>query len=186
MPIWKITEKGPHRLPETTIKKAGLLEENLENWIVADPTILGEPILIIGRQVLIQDTKDKLDILALDTQGNSVVVELKRGHLKDPVDMQALRYASYISKWRFEDFENQARNFLGKGRETEFNFNGIYESFCEESGTEEIPNLNQDQRLIIVGTAVREKLGSVALWLRQHSVDITIIEVKAYKEGDNM
>lgn len=186
MPIWKITEKGPHRLPETTIKKEKLLEENLENWIVADPTILGEPILIIGRQVLIQDTKDKLDILALDTQGNSVVIELKRGHLKDPVDMQALRYASYISKWRFEDFENQARNFLGKGRETEFNFNGIYESFCEESGAEEIPNLNQDQRIMIVGTAVREKLGSVALWLRQHSVDITIIEVKAYKEGDDI
>jgi len=54
------------------------------------------------------------------------------------------------------------------------------------SGTEEIPNLNQDQRIIIVGTAVREKLGSVALWLRQHSVDITIIEVKAYKEGDDI
>lgn len=185
MPIWKITEKGPHKLPETTAKKEKLLEETLEDWIVADPFILGEPLLVIGRQVLIQDTKDKLDILALDMQGNSVVVELKRGHLKDPVDIQALRYASCIAKWRFEDFENQARNFLSKG-DPDFNFNELFESFCEVAGVEEIPNLNQDQRIIIVGTAVRDKLGSVALWLRQHSVDITAIEVHGFKEGETI
>ena len=86
-----------------------------------------------------------------------MIVELKRGHLKDPVDVQALRYASYISKWRFEDFENQARNFLGKVGDPEFNFNSIYETFCEESGVDKMPNLNQDQRVIIVGSAVREK-----------------------------
>jgi RecB family endonuclease NucS len=129
MPIWKITDKGPSKLPETSIKREKLLEENLEDWIVTDPTILGEPLLVIGRQVLIQDTKDKLDLLAVDTQGNSVVIELKRGHLKDPVDMQALRYASYISKWRFADFENQARNFTGKVGDPEFNFNAFFESF---------------------------------------------------------
>jgi len=39
--------------------------------------------------------------------------------------MQALRYASYISKWRFEDFESLARNFMGKIGDPEFNFNGL-------------------------------------------------------------
>jgi arsenate reductase-like glutaredoxin family protein len=186
MPLWKITEKGPTKIQETTVKKEKLLEENLEDWIVADPTILGEPLLVISRQVMIQDTKDKLDILALDPQGNSVVIELKRGHLKDPVDVQALRYASYISKWKFEDFENLSRNFMGKVGDTDFNFNAIYESFCEDAGSDEIPNLNQDQRIILVGSAVRDKLGTVALWLREHGIDITVIEVQAFKEADNI
>jgi hypothetical protein len=186
MPIWKITDNGPAKIAETKFKQEKLLEEKLEDWIVSDPTILGEPLLVIGRQVLIPDTRDRLDILAADSFGNAVIIELKRGHLKDPVDVQALRYASYISKWRFEDFENQARNFMGKVGDPEFNFNSTYESFCEDAGVDEIPNLNQDQRLIIVGSAVREKLGSVALWLRDHSIDITIIEIQAFKEGDTM
>jgi hypothetical protein len=186
MAIWRITDKGPTRVAETRFKQERFLEEKLEEWVIADPSILGEPILVIGRQVLIPDTKDRLDILALDPLGNSVIVELKRGHLKDPVDIQALRYASYISKWRFEDFENQARNFLGKVGDPEFNFNSLYEGFCEESGVDEIPTLNQDQRVIIVGSAVREKLGSVALWLRDHSIDITVIEVHTYKEGEDL
>lgn len=186
MPLWKITGKEPKKVPETRFKQEKLLEENLEDWIIADPTILGTPLLVVGRQVLIPDTKDKLDILALDPQGNLVIIELKRGHLKDPVDIQALRYASYISKWRFEDFENQARNFLGKVGDPDFNFNALYESFCEDAGADEIPNLNQDQRVIVVGSAVRDKLGSVALWLREHSVDITIIEMQAFKEAETI
>ena len=189
MPIWKITDRGPTKVSETRFKQENLLEEKLEDWISVDSSILGEPLLVIGRQVLIPDTKDRLDILALDPLGNSVIVELKRGHLKDPVDIQALRYASYISKWRFEDFENQARNFLGKIGDPEFNFNSLYEDFCQESGVDEIddiPNLNQEQRIIIVGSAVREKLGSVALWLRDHNIDITVIELHSYKEGENL
>lgn len=79
-----------------------------------------------------------------------------------------------------------ARNFFGKVGDPKFNFNDAFESFCAESGVDEIPDLNQDQRIIIVGSAVREKLGSVALWLREHNVDIKLIEVAAYKEGDTV
>ena len=138
MPIWKITERGPTKIPETKFKQEKLLEEKLEDWIVADPTILGEPLLVIGRQVLIPDTRDRLDILAVDPLGNAVIVELKRGHLKDPVDVQALRYASYISKWRFEDFENQARNFFGKVGDPDFNFNSLYDRHFPEISFEHL------------------------------------------------
>jgi hypothetical protein len=186
MPLWKITDKGPSKVKETKFKQEKLLEEHLEDWIAADPTILGEPLLIFGRQVIMPDTKDRLDLLAVDPHGSIAVIELKRGHLKDPVDMQSLRYASYVSKWRFEDFENVARNHFGKVGDAEFNFNDMFESFCSDSGIDDIPDLNQDQRIIIVGSAVREKLGSVALWLRDHSIDIKLIEIQAYKDGDDL
>lgn len=186
MGLWKITDKGPTKIAETRFKQEKLLEENLEDWISADPAILGEPLLVIGCQVLIPDTKDRLDLLAVDPSGAAVIIELKRGLLKDPVDIQALRYASYIAKWQFEDFENVARNYLGKVGDPDFNFNALFESFCEEAGVEEVPDLNEDQRIVIIGSAVRDKLGSVALWLREHSVDIKLIEVQAYKEGESV
>ncbi len=186
MGLWKITDKGPKQVPETKFKQEKLLEEHLEDWICSDGAILGEPLFIIGRQVMIPDVKDRLDILAIDPQGNSVIIELKRGKLKDPVDMQALRYASYISKWRFTDFENVARNYLGQVNDPDFNFNSLFEAFCESAGVDEIPDINTDQRIVIVGSSVREKLGSVALWLFEHTIDIKVIEVRAYKDGDNV
>ena len=135
---------------------------------------------------MIPDIKDRLDILAIDPQGKAVIIELKRGALKDPVDTQALRYASYISKWRFDDFENQAKNFYGKIGDPAFNFNEMIEQFCANSGIDEVPDLNTDQRLIIVGSEVRDKLGSVALWLRDHNIDIKVIEVEVFKEADTI
>jgi hypothetical protein len=121
MALWKITDKGPAKVKETKFKQEKLLEEHLEDWIASDPSILGEPLLIFGRQVIIPDIKDRLDLLAVDSAGAIVIIELKRGQLKDPVDIQSLRYASYMSKWRFEDFENVARNFFGKVGDAEFN-----------------------------------------------------------------
>jgi hypothetical protein len=186
MPIWKITTDGPVKVSQTKLKQEKLLEEKLEDWVIADSSLLGEPLLIIGRQVLIPDVRDRLDILALDPQGNAVVIELKRGKLKDPVDMQALRYASYISKWRFEEFENQARAYLQKVKDPDFNFNEWYEQFCNDAGIDEVPDLNSDQRLIVVGSEVKDKLGSVALWLRDHNVDIKVVEVEIYREGETL
>lgn len=186
MSLWTITSDGPKPVATTQLKEEHLLEEHLEDWIATDPNILGEPLLVIGRQVLIPDTKDRLDLLAVDPQGYAVIIELKRGKLRDPVDIQALRYASYIAKWQFDDFENLAKNYIGEKPGTDFNFNERFESFCEESGAEEVPDLNGDQRIIIAGSSVRDKLGSVALWLRAHSVEIKLIEIHAYKESDRI
>lgn len=184
VPIWKVTAQGPARISESRLQAYDLLERELEDWILADPSLLGEPLLIIGQQVIIPDVKDRLDLLALDPQGNAVVVELKRGELKDPVDMQALRYASYISKWTYEDFERQASAHLAGDRASDFNFNQRYEQFCAEAGVDEVPDLNIDQRVILVGSEIRDRLGSVALWLREHSVDIKVIEIESYREGE--
>ena len=186
MPIWTITNGRPVEVPQTSLGEEGLLEKDLEDWIMADPSILGEPLLLLGRQVAIPDIGDKLDILALDPQGNAVVVELKRGKLTDPADMQALRYASYVSKWGFDDFAAQARVKLDRLSDPDFNFVEIFEKFCDDANVDEVPDLNSDQRVILVGSGIREKLGSVALWLRDHSVDIKVIEVEAFRQGDDV
>lgn len=185
--MWKIRGKDLLKLEDTTFVKESLLEENLEDWIERNPSVLGEELLIIGRQVNIPDVKDTLDLLALDTKGNAVIIELKRGQLKDPVEMQGLRYASYISRWDYDSFERQAAGYYKdtlKGEE--FDFNGLFEGFCEKAGVEEIPDINGDQRIILVGSNIRSKLGSVALWLLEHNIDIKVIEAHSYKEGDSV
>ncbi|MDT8369668.1 MAG: hypothetical protein RQ745_10710 [Longimicrobiales bacterium] len=185
MSLWRIADEGPQRVPGTRLLNEGLKEDMLESWIEADATLLGEPLFMIGRQVQIPDTRDRLDLLALDAQGHAVVIELKRGDLKDPVDVQALRYVSYVAKWSFDEFEAVAREYRSR-TQSDFDFNQEFERFCEDVRGELPEDLNADQRIIIVGEAVREKLGSVALWLRDHSVDIKLIEVRSYMDGGSM
>ena len=186
MSIWKITDDGPSAILETKPVKERVLEQHIEDWIEKEPQMLGEPLLIIGRQVTIPDVRDRIDLLAVDAQGNAVIIELKRGKLKDPVDMQALRYASYISSWSYDDFESQGRSYLEDKGHTDSNFNGAYEEFCRELGSDEAPDLNGDQRIILVGAEAKDKLGSVALWLRDHNIDIKVVEVEVYLEADSM
>lgn len=185
MPIWSVTEEGPERVARSSLRKERLLEEKLEGWIAADPSILGESLLLVGRQVTVPEVNDRLDLLALDTQGNAVVIEVKRGQLKEPVDMQALRYASYLARWSFEDFERVAKAYYGGGK-GDFNFNGLYEEFCSEAGIDEPPDINTDQKIVIIGSEVRDKLGSVALWLLEHNINIRVIELECYRENQRL
>ena len=52
MPLWKITDKGPSKVKEIKFKQEKLLEEHMEDCIAADPSILGEPLLVFGRQAI--------------------------------------------------------------------------------------------------------------------------------------
>lgn len=158
------------------------MEVDLEDWIENDPSILGENLLIIGRQVQIPEVKDRIDLLALDANGSTVIIELKTGKIKDPVDIQSLRYASYISRWEFNELENQAASYFTEKGDKEFNFNEKFEEFCQSAGIDEAPDPNQEQRIIIVGSKLKEKLGSVALWLRSHRIDIKVIEVSCFTD----
>lgn len=184
MPIWKTTKTGLQPMSDTTLAQQQFLEQHLEDWIVANPDFLDEPLFVIGRQVLIPGVNDKIDILALDLEGNSVIIELKRGQLTDPVDMQALRYASYISRWRDSDFDIQAQNFRTKECKSEFSLIDEFAQFCADEGIKDVPDFNADQRIILVGSSIRDKLGSVALWLREHGIDIRAIEIEAFQEGE--
>ncbi|MEA3475151.1 MAG: hypothetical protein U9R23_01710 [Candidatus Cloacimonadota bacterium] len=184
--LYKVREKEVEKLNQTKFKQEEKLEQDLEDWIEHESSILGERLLIFGRQVQIPEVNDRIDLLAVDTNGKVVIIELKKGKLKHPVDIQSLRYASYVSRWEYDDLEKQANNYFSEKGEEDFNFNEKFEEFCLSAGIDEIPDINQDQRIIIAGSKLKEKLGSVALWLREHSIDIKIIEVSLFKDGENL
>ncbi|MGA1839478.1 MAG: hypothetical protein ACMUIU_02545 [bacterium] len=184
MPEWKIADRKKRYKPEMRIAQEKFLDEDLNEKIIADPRILGEPFLLIGQQVLIPETDDKLDFLALDRRGNSVIIELIGKDKKDKSEFSALKYVSHISKWGLEDFETQSRTFLGKTGDTGFNLNALFESFCEDSGVGEKPEINRYQRVVIAGSEINEKIVKFATWLKEQGVHITVVELQAFKDGE--
>src|SRR5215211_2835170 len=64
-------------------------------WLVANPELAGEPLLILGSQLAeFAEDKDRLDVLAIDNQGEIVLLELKVDGQFRLTDLQALAYAA--------------------------------------------------------------------------------------------
>jgi len=73
------TTNSISKLEEKTFSALGFKErENLQEWLAGNPEALGEELLIIQKEFDgFSDTNERLDLLALDKQGNLVIIENK-------------------------------------------------------------------------------------------------------------
>lgn len=90
-------------MPATRLATLGIFETtHLERWVVDHPEVLGDDVLIVTTQYGKWSSnsgdlaKERLDILGLDSSGQLVVVELKRG-IDQNVHMQAITYAALVA-----------------------------------------------------------------------------------------
>lgn len=90
--VWRVDGKGPVRLAASQLA----LEADLERFIEADPTILGEQLMLVGRQVPTAFGKF-IDLLAIDADGDLHVLELKRDRTPREVVAQVLDYGAWVT-----------------------------------------------------------------------------------------
>ena len=81
------------------------LESKLEGLIEADPSMLGQPLMLIGRQVP-TGFGTYIDLLAIDFDGTVHVLELKRDRTPRDVIAQALDYGSWVTGLGHEEVLN--------------------------------------------------------------------------------
>src|SRR4051812_35512137 len=89
--LWRVDGAKPIRITPS----GGPLESQLEQMIESDPSILGTPLLLIGRQVP-TDYGKFIDLLAVDDEGALHILELKRDKTPREVVAQALDYGSWV------------------------------------------------------------------------------------------
>jgi len=79
-----------------TFSELGFSERrHLQEWLANQPDALGEELLIIQKEFDgFDDTRERLDLLALDKSGNLVIIENKLDDSGRDVVWQALKYAS--------------------------------------------------------------------------------------------
>jgi hypothetical protein len=151
--------------------------QNLEEWVLKHPEILGEPLLVLTTEF---DRFDKssmrLDVLALDRDGVLVVIELKLDIANSLADQQAIRYAAFCSTMTMSQAVQQLAAYLG----------------CDEPDAEarvrdflhsdELPQLDNHPRIILAaGSMDDSELTSCVLWLRSFGVDISCVELTPYR-----
>jgi len=180
----RLDNGNPAPLEATRLADEGFRESELQNWIIEQPAnFLKDEFLLIGREVTVKGLGDAIDLLAIDPDGNIVIIELKRGALKDPVDFQGLKYAAYTAQWDYDQLKDQFETFRnGAGShlfDSETSFQDELDEFCNEEYT-----INNDQRIVLVGEEIRDRLHLIIHWLADRNVDLTVIGVELLTDGE--
>ena len=168
---------------EVDFSHLGLEERrDIQEWVVANPEILGDDLLIIAKEFSDFDqTSERLDLLAIDRDGKLVIIELKRDHSGTDAHWQAIKYASYLRHATSEDVLRMLATYDGV---SEAEAEG---KILDHIETGSLENLNDDQRIILASHRFAPEVTSAVLWLNDKAQDenlITCVQLIPYQDGD--
>ena len=170
------------RIEEVDFARLGLQErKDIQEWIAANPSILGEDLLIITKEFSsFEGTDERLDLLAVDADGKLVVIELKRDDTGANVHWQAIKYASYLHHTKQEDIIRILAAYE-KGSEED-----AKQRLQDHLDNDDLDILNHDQRVILASHRFAQEVTSAALWLNQKTPGedlITCIQLTPYRDA---
>lgn len=185
--IYRLDKEKNRVVPceETDFKSNNILErQHIEEWIENYPAILGEELLIITTEYdKFDKTNERLDILALDSDGNLVIIELKRDDSGKNVDLQAIKYAAYCSTLQLDEVCQLYAGYCNKkgGNLSDEQARKNILAFIEN---EEFEKTNDRPRIILVARQFRSEVTASVIWLRKFGVDISCVKLSPYDIGD--
>ena len=170
-------------IAEVEFAQLGFQERrDIQEWVANNPGILGEGLLIIGKEFSGFDrTNERLDLLAVDADGKLVVIELKRDDTGADAHWQAIKYASYLRRASVEIIvgmlgahekvsEADARNML-----------------LQHLNADDLNALNNDQRIILASHRFAPEVTSAALWLNEKAPGenvMTCVQLTPYQDAE--
>lgn len=159
--------------------------EHLQEWIAKNPDMLGESLLVIQKEFDgFNDTNERLDLLALDKDGNLVIIENKLDDTGRDVVWQALKYTSYCSTLTTEQIITLYQKYLDKwfiGEDAKQNLLDFL-----DIGDDNLLLNSNDQRIMFVANNYRKEVTSTVLWLLQHNVQIQCFRATPYSSGNDV
>lgn len=120
-------------------------ESHLEEWLYHNPQLISDDLLMIGRQVITDDGK-RIDLLALDKEGNTVIIELKRGETTRDLVGQINEYISAVERWDERELE----------RRTKHAPRTLDKEFCQRFNCAAPTEFNTEQKAVVIVEAIDE------------------------------
>ena len=177
----KRDEKQSDLVEEVDFSTLGLQEpRDIQRWVADNPRILGDDLLIVTEQFSDFDrTRERLDLLAVDTSGKLVIIELKRDDTGADVHWQAVKYASYLDRATSEDIVRMLATYQESSEEE------ATTKLEKHLGTDDLSTLNNGQRIILASHRFAPEVTSAALWLNdQTGTDlVTCVQFTPYQDA---
>jgi hypothetical protein len=169
--LWRVDDK-PTKVATSSIR----LEARLEELIESDVTILGEPLLLVGRQVPTSYGK-VIDLMGVDADGVLHVLELKRDRTPREVVAQVLDYGSWVGSLTHEDI---LEIFAAYGAGEAFE-----QAFSAKFGVSPPETLNESHRLTIIASDVDPATERIVEYLATgYGVPLNVVFFRYFEDGD--
>ncbi len=174
MGLWRTEGNELVRIEPTSVG----LESQLEDFIESDPDILGEKLLIIGRQIQ-TGPGGFIDLLALDETAAVHVIELKRDKTPRDVTAQTLDYGSWVSTLSREQIKAMFETYR-----PEFALEEAFDTKFNETLPEEV---NAAQVFTIVASHIDSATERIVRFLNESfSVPINVVFFRHFSDkGSN-
>ena len=178
------------RLEQRSFGDLGFGERaHLQEWLVSSPDAFGEDLLIVQKEFDgFDETRERLDLLALDKAGHLVIIENKLDDSGRDVVWQAQKYAAYCSSLSTPQIVDLYRAYLdryhgGTGAEAASRIS----EFLDVAELEEVVlNPGNSQRIMLVAAHFRKEVTATVMWLLGHEIPVQCFRVTPYSLGEEL
>lgn len=171
--IWRVTET-PEPLQITRLTS----EQQLEDMIIRDPSILSSEWMLIGRQERTNDS-GRIDLLAIAPDGSLVLIELKRDRTPREVVAQALDYAAWVESLTTERLVQIYQRFSNNGS-LDADFRKRFGISLDEE------TLNQSHQIILVASELDASTERIVAYLNSRDIAINVLFFQVFRHGNDL
>ncbi len=181
MALYEVANDNLAEILPTSFTSESLRErQDIQRWLRDKPEALGEPLFVLAEEFGDwEDARRRIDLLALDSEANLVVIELKRTEDGGLADLQAIRYAAMVSSMTLDDAIRAHERYMSKrgiqglAGERILRFLGI------EDPTTVV--IGKAPRILLVAQDFSLEMTTTVLWLVERGLDIRCIQIVPYK-----
>lgn len=197
--MYLINGKNAEKIESLTFHDLDMREENIEELLRLNIGMIcgeEESMLLVGQQVTTR-AQARCDLIAVDSSGALVLIEVKRDksdivQRREALEFQAIRYAAscatvktpdeliceiyakYVTRHRTEYPEDGNAADIARKRLGEFLQNNNATEF------------NRSQRIVLVASDFDEQTLSAVAWLCNGKVDISCVKLIPMKIGEHL
>jgi len=177
--LFEYTSTAITKLPQTTFAERSIGERaDLQRLLKLDVSIIAPGLLVIAEEFCDwEDSRRRIDLLAIDEEAKLVVIELKRTEDGGHMDLQAIRYAAMISQMTFP----QAVSAFAKYRQSSTDqAQSELLKFLEWEAPKET-DFAKEVRIVLVSAEFSKEVTTTVMWLNNtHGLDLTCIRMRPY------
>lgn len=183
MPVYRITKQAIEALPETTFPQRGIKErEDLQRLLRTNISVVDPDVLVIAEEFAEwEDSKRRIDLLGVDTNGNLVVIELKRDEDGGHMELQAIRYAAMVSGMRFSRAVEVYQSLLDADKPGQDAKSKLLSFLGWEEARED--HFARGVRIVLVSAGFSKELTTAVLWLNSQDLDIRCVRLRPFAYG---
>ena len=190
--IWKINAEQVNDFQEYSIEELKVEkfanEPELEEIIEKNISIASKNLLVVSRQCIIPKSSQNftIDMLALNRDGDLIIIEFKKDQAHRKTVAQAIEYASLVEELDYEAINRIFKEYAARTNNADKDLeliDYIKERFKEELKKESI---NQQHRMIIIASQLDNSIKRIIEYLRNNSrkVNINGITINMYRDKD--